>query len=98
MLYSCQLQNLQRQKESHVRKVKNLQEELKREQLKQLSCVEKQSNRAMSELERQLGCAKAELFSERRRAREKQESMQQVKYDHSLNGLTSQQMEKHQIF
>ncbi|XP_019716768.1 trichohyalin isoform X2 [Hippocampus comes] len=74
---SCQLQKLQRQKESHLREVRNLQEELKkREQLKQLSCVE--TNRATSELERQLGCAKAELFSERRRARENQESMQQM--------------------
>ncbi|XP_051923686.1 trichohyalin isoform X2 [Hippocampus zosterae] len=74
---SCQLQNLQRQKESHLRTVRNLQEELKkREQLEQLSCVE--TSRATSELERQLGCANAELFSERRRAREKQESMQQM--------------------
>ncbi|XP_037115926.1 trichohyalin isoform X2 [Syngnathus acus] len=71
---SCQLQKLQKQKESFLCQVRNLQEELKNKQLKQLS----KTNTVMSELERQLASAKAELFSEQRRAREKQESMQQM--------------------
>ncbi|XP_061624412.1 trichohyalin [Phyllopteryx taeniolatus] len=80
---SCQLQQLKRQKESHLCEVRRLEEELKKkEQLKQLARVEK-TDTAMAQLarqamERQLACAKAELFSEQRRAREKQESMQQM--------------------
>ncbi|XP_077417965.1 uncharacterized protein LOC144049159 isoform X2 [Vanacampus margaritifer] len=81
-LLSCQLQKLERQKESYVCEVRNLQELKTKEQLKQLSCMEK-TNTVMSELERrameiQLAHAKAELFSEKRRARENQESMQQT--------------------
>ncbi|XP_077376959.1 uncharacterized protein LOC144018559 isoform X2 [Festucalex cinctus] len=80
---SCQMQKLERQKESYVCEVRILQEELKmKEQLKQLSCIG-ETNTVKSELERQameiqLGHAKAELLSEKRRAREKQESMQQT--------------------
>ncbi|KAM9822894.1 uncharacterized protein ACBT44_007886 isoform 3-T3 [Syngnathus typhle] len=77
---SCQLQKLLKQKESFLCQVRNLQEELKNKQLKQLSCMEK-TNTVMSELERQLASAKAELFAEQRRAREKQESMQQMLED-----------------
>ncbi|XP_057687257.1 trichohyalin [Corythoichthys intestinalis] len=76
----CQIQKLHRQRESCAQ---SLEEELKKkDQLKQKSRAE-ESHAGMSELERQematqLACAKAELISEQQRAREKQESMQQI--------------------
>ncbi|XP_061673069.1 trichohyalin isoform X2 [Syngnathoides biaculeatus] len=80
---TCQLQQLKRQKESHICEVRSLHEELKkREQIKLLARVE-ETDTAPSQLGRQtvgrqLSCAKAELFSQQRRAREKQESMRQM--------------------
>ncbi|XP_061907784.1 DNA ligase 1-like [Entelurus aequoreus] len=74
---SCQLQKLQREKESCVIELRSMEEELKK---KEQFCVEKNNMFVLErqELDRQLDCAKTELFSEQRRAREKLESMQQM--------------------
>ncbi|XP_061762585.1 trichohyalin isoform X1 [Nerophis ophidion] len=74
---SCKLQKLQREKESCVIELRSMEEELKK---KEQFCVEKNNMFVLErrELDRQLDCAKTELFSEQRRAREKLESMQQM--------------------
>ncbi|XP_035495332.1 myosin heavy chain, skeletal muscle isoform X2 [Scophthalmus maximus] len=83
---SCQLRKLQRQRESYVHEIRDMEEELAalsqhKKTLKDGSCMER-SSVIMSvlereEIERQLDSAKTELFAEQRRAREKLESMQE---------------------
>ncbi|XP_028433050.1 trichohyalin isoform X1 [Perca flavescens] len=83
---SCQLHELQRQRESCILEVRDMKEELttlsqSKQTLKDSAFTERPSV-VMSvlereEMERQLDNAKTELFAEQRRAREKQESMQE---------------------
>ncbi|XP_034727852.1 trichohyalin [Etheostoma cragini] len=83
---SCQLHELQRQRESCILEVRDVKEELatlsqSKQTLKDSVFTERPSV-VMSvlereEMERQLDNAKAELFAEQRRAREKQESLQE---------------------
>ncbi|XP_031164738.2 trichohyalin isoform X2 [Sander lucioperca] len=83
---SCQLHELQRQRESCTLEVRDMKEELatlsqSKQTLKDSAFTERPSV-VMSvlereEMERQLDNAKTELFAEQRRAREKQESMQE---------------------
>ncbi|XP_026178101.1 trichohyalin isoform X2 [Mastacembelus armatus] len=83
---SCQVEKLQRQRESCLLEVRTMEEELAtlsqcKQTLKDGSCLEKNSV-IMSvlereEMERQLDNAKKELFAEQRYAREKLESMQE---------------------
>ncbi|XP_032371734.1 trichohyalin isoform X2 [Etheostoma spectabile] len=83
---SCQLHELQRQRESCILEVRDVKEELatlsqSKQTLKDSVFAERPSV-VMSvlereEMERQLDNAKTELFAEQRRAREKQESLQE---------------------
>ncbi|XP_054867244.1 early endosome antigen 1 isoform X2 [Amphiprion ocellaris] len=81
---SCQLQKLQRQKESFLLEVRDMEKDLpilSKQTPKDGSCMNR-NNVIMSvlereEMERQLDNAKTELFAEQRRAREKLESMQE---------------------
>ncbi|KAF1389157.1 hypothetical protein PFLUV_G00070540 [Perca fluviatilis] len=83
---SCQLHELQRQRASCILEMRDMKEELatlsqSKQTLKDSAFTERPSV-VMSvlereEMERQLDNAKTELFAEQRRAREKQESMQE---------------------
>ncbi|XP_035021954.2 rootletin isoform X1 [Hippoglossus stenolepis] len=80
---SCQVEKLQRQRDSCLHEIRDMEEELEtlsQKTLKDGSCSK--NNVIMSvlereEMERQLDGAKTQLFAEQRRAREKLESMQE---------------------
>ncbi|KAM7391992.1 hypothetical protein PAMP_022636 [Pampus punctatissimus] len=90
----CQLQELQKQRESSLLEFRGIEEELTTQHritLKDGACKEK-INVVMSvlereEMERQLDSAKTELFSEQRRSREKLESIQEQKLEETLEEL-----------
>ncbi|XP_041855007.1 trichohyalin isoform X2 [Melanotaenia boesemani] len=94
-LVSCQLQKLQRQRESCLLEVRHIQEDLatlnrQKQTLKDGSLINRSrvivSALEREELERQLDCAHTKLFAEQRCAREKIESLQE-KLEETLEEL-----------
>ncbi|KAG7223490.1 hypothetical protein INR49_015483 [Caranx melampygus] len=88
---SCHLDKLQKQRESCLHEIKNMEEELEtlsqhRKSLKERNGVI-MSMLEREEMDRQLDSAKTELFAEQRRARERLESVQEQQKEEEVKKL-----------